>query len=164
MSKRASRQRPKKKPAKTAPKKTGRPPKKWTPAQLKKIEELAADNCTQTEIAEYLDCCQKTVSNRLKEDPNIEDDEFLLAYKKGRAQFVIELRQTQASIMRGAKAPKSQVGMCIWLGKQELEQRESPIKIEANNRNFNYDLTGLDDEQLKQLEALILMAKGVDDA
>ena len=147
---------------KKAPKKNGRPPKTWTAEQLDKIENLAAANCTQTEIADYLDCCQKSVSNRLKENPGIEDVEFLLAYKKGHMQFIVDLRQAQASIMRGAKAPKSQVGMCIWLGKQELKQGERPIQIEATNRNINYDVSGMTDTELKTLDALLIKLQGKD--
>ena len=145
---------------KTAPKKTGRPPKTWTAEQLEKIEDLAAANCTQTEIADYLECSQESVSDRLKDEPRVYDSEVVVAYKKGHMQFIVDLRQAQALIMRGAKAPKSQVGMCIWLGKQELKQGERPIQIETTNRNVNYDASEMSDKELRTLDALLLKLQG----
>ncbi len=135
--KNAKRKPAKKKPAKKTKKKTGRPPRKWTAKQLKEIEKFARDNCAQHEIAEYLECCQASVSDRLKDPPRVDDPEFVFAYKKGHAGFILDLRTKQAEIMRDGSALKNQLGMCIWLGKQELGQRETP-EPKPDERRYSY--------------------------
>ena len=107
-----------KKTAKKAKKKMGRPKKWFDPEQ---VFEFAKDGCRKNTIARYFKTSHVTLNKRLEDDPD-----FLSAYEKGRAEYEISLHQAQKSLAIDSKNPT----MLIWLGKQDLEQRDQP-KIEV---------------------------------
>ena len=88
----------------------------------KKVFELASRFWNKTEIAAFLGCSDKTISNRFSE-----------IYTKGKESGKGKLRDWQLS-----SAQNGNVTMQIWLGKQYLGQRDSELvggltEIEINN-------------------------------
>jgi len=97
--------------AKKAKRLVGRPRLEF---DLKQIEQLAAIQCTDGEIAAVLACSRQTILNRKDDDPD-----FLAAIKRGRESGKASLRRLQ---WRAANAGNTT--MLVWLGKQYLEQRD----------------------------------------
>lgn len=78
------------------------------------VEELAAIQCTQSEMAAVLKCSVDTLSRRMKDDP-----EFAETIKRGKENGKASLRRLQwRSANNGDRT------MLIWLGKQYLGQRD----------------------------------------
>lgn len=73
------------------------------------VEKLANIQCTQEEIANFLDISVRTLQR---------DDEFCRLYKKGMDSGKMSLRRTQFKL-----AEKS-ASMAIFLGKQYLGQKD----------------------------------------
>ena len=101
------------------------------------VEKLASIQCTQEEIANFLDLSVRTLQR---------DDEFCRLYKKGQDNGRMSLRRMQF------KLAEKNTSMAIFLGKQYLGQRDvietdntheiakveellSKIEKEANNDN-----------------------------
>lgn len=80
------------------------------------VEKLASIQCTQEEIANFLELSVRTLQR---------DEEFCRLYKKGMDNGKMSLRRTQFKI-----AEKGNASMAIFLGKQYLGQRDV---IETNN-------------------------------
>ena len=76
-----------------------------------KIEQLASFGCTNTEIASFFGCDVSLISKSYSQ--------FLT---KGRDKGKIRLRQ-----MQWKNAEDGNVTMQIWLGKQMLNQSETPL-------------------------------------
>ena len=74
------------------------------------VEKLANIQCTQEEIASFLDLSVRTLQR---------DEEFCRIYKKGQDNGKMSLRRMQYKL-----ADKNPT-MAIWLGKQYLGQRDS---------------------------------------
>lgn len=81
------------------------------------VEKLANIQCTQEEIANFLNISVRTLQR---------DEEFCRIYKKGQDNGKMSLRRMQF------KLAEKNTAMAIWLGKQYLGQTE---KIEQTN-NF----------------------------
>ena len=79
------------------------------------IEKLASIQCTEEEIANFLNISVRTLQR---------DDEFCRVYKKGMDNGRMSLRRTQY------KLAEKNTAMAIWLGKQYLGQRDI---IDNNN-------------------------------
>ena len=80
------------------------------------VEKLASIQCTQEEIANFLNISVRTLQR---------DEEFCRLYKKGMDSGKMSLRRTQFKI-----AEKGNASMAIFLGKQYLGQRDV---IETDN-------------------------------
>lgn len=80
------------------------------------VEKLASIQCTQEEIAHFLNISVRTLQR---------DEEFCRLYKKGIDNGKMSLRRTQFKI-----AEKGNASMAIFLGKQYLGQRDI---IETDN-------------------------------
>ena len=74
------------------------------------IEKLASIQCTQEEIANFLDISVRTLQR---------DDEFCRIYKRGMDNGKMSLRRIQY------KLAEKNTAMAIWLGKQYLGQRDN---------------------------------------
>lgn len=86
-----------------------------------KIEGLLGIGCTDEELAVYLGVSVDTLTRR-----------FADAIKKGRVKFKHSLRFLQYRAARGyegedGKYIPSSVPMLIWLGKQYLDQKDTPL-------------------------------------
>lgn len=79
------------------------------------VEKLASIQCTQEEIANFLDVSVRTLQR---------DEEFCRLYKKGQDNGKMSLRRYQF------KLAEKNTSMAIFLGKQYLNQRDN---IEINN-------------------------------
>ena len=89
-------------------------PKKEIDYQV--VEKLASIQCTQDEIANFLDLSVRTLQR---------DEEFCRLYKKGMDNGKMSLRRTQFKI-----AEKGNASMAIFLCKQYLGQKDV---IETDN-------------------------------
>lgn len=83
------------------------------------VEKLANIQCTQEEIASFLELSVRTLQR---------DEEFCRIYKKGQDNGKMSLRRMQYKL-----ADKNPT-MAIWLGKQYLKQRDN-IEVEHNAQN-----------------------------
>ena len=85
------------------------------------VREAAALHCTMEEIAGLCKCSVDTLERRFAE-----------VIKEERSQGKLSLRRWQ---WREAEA--GNVGMLVWLGKQELGQREpkQPIELSTDSEN-----------------------------
>ena len=75
------------------------------------VEKLASIQCTQQEIATFLDLSVRTLQR---------DEEFCRLYKKGQENGKMSLRRIQF------KLAEKNTSMAIFLGKQYLGQRDVP--------------------------------------
>jgi len=94
----------------------GRPKKQ---IDYQAVEKLASIQCTQEEIANFLELSVRTLQR---------DDEFCRIYKKGQDNGKMSLRRIQYKLAE--KNPT----MAIWLGKQYLRQRDN-IEVEHDMQN-----------------------------
>ena len=128
----------KKKPVKkkAVKNKGGRPEK---PLDYKLIDNLCAIQCTGEEVASALNVSYETLNRRIKKKVKIGFKEYFeQKARKGR----ISLRRKQYQMaLSGDRV------MLIWLGKQYLKQAE---KQETINKNFDYDLSQLPEEELNK--------------
>lgn len=79
------------------------------------VEKLANIQCTQEEIASFLELSVRTLQR---------DEEFCRIYKKGQDNGKMSLRRMQFKL-----ADKNPT-MAIWLGKQYLKQKDN-IEVES---------------------------------
>jgi len=114
----------------------------------KQVEQLAAMQCTDEEIAAVLGVERSSISKRKKADK-----EFFTAYKKGKERGKASLRRMQFKAAEGGNAT-----MLIWLGKQYLDQSDKtqqeisgpagkPVQMQV-------DLSSLSVEELRTLDAI----------
>ena len=92
------------------------------------VEKLANIQCTQEEIANFLDVSVRTLQR---------DDEFCRIYKKGQDNGRMSLRRYQY------KLAEKNTAMAIWLGKQYLGQKD---KLEYNDdsiKEINDNITNI---------------------
>ena len=98
------------------------------------VEKLANIQCTQEEIASFLNLSVRTLQR---------DEEFCRIYKKGQENGRMSLRRMQF------KLAEKNTSMAIFLGKQYLGQRDI---VENDNKDINkLDelLKGIEDEANK---------------
>ena len=86
------------------------------PIDKELVGRLAAYGWTIEEIGELVGCSRPTLYRR-----------FVSSLKSGRAKLKQSLRKQQV-----LKAEEGNVTMLIWLGKQYLDQRDSPLEIQGN--------------------------------
>jgi hypothetical protein len=141
--------------AKKAKSEAGRPRIELT---IENMRPLAALHCTQSELAAYFGVSRSYVEKRLAED-----EEFRMAWEQGQATGKLSLRRKQAQL-----AEEGNVGMCIWLGKQVLGQRDKfdtevsgkdGTAIEVNVTEHNDELTRRIDSLVTRLGASIVSAE-----
>ena len=92
------------------------------------VEKLANIQCTQEEIANFLDISVRTLQR---------DEEFCRIYKKGQDNGRMSLRRYQY------KLAEKNTAMAIWLGKQYLGQKD---KLEYNDdsiKEINDNITNI---------------------
>ena len=82
------------------------------------VEKLASIQCTQEEIANFLDISVRTLQR---------DEEFCRLYKKGQDNGKMSLRRIQFKLAE--KNPT----MALWLGKQYLGQKDVVENTITNN-------------------------------
>lgn len=99
-----------KKAVDTPKNKGGRPPKQ---IDLNQVKQLAALQCTDSEICSVLGVSQDTFARR-KADP-----EFAQAIVDGKEMGKVSLRRMQWNMAKGNAT------LLIWLGKNYLNQRDS---------------------------------------
>lgn len=87
------------------------------------VFKLAKLHCTNTEIAAYFDCDEKTIRRRFAE-----------TLAKGRERGKITLRRAQ---LRKA-IRDGNTTMLIWLGKQMLGQSDKIMNVEEPETNEEY--------------------------
>lgn len=80
------------------------------------VEKLASIQCTQEEIANFLEISVRTLQR---------DDEFCRIFKKGQDNGKMSLKRYQF------KLAEKNTAMAIWLGKQYLGQKDN-IDVNAN--------------------------------
>ena len=81
------------------------------------VEKLASIQCTQEEIANFLNISVRTLQR---------DEEFCRIYKKGMDNGKMSLRRIQY------KLAEKNTAMAIWLGKQYLGQKDV---VESSNES-----------------------------
>ena len=106
----------------------GRPKKQ---IDYKTVEKLANIQCTQEEIANFLELSVRTLQR---------DEEFCRIYKKAQDSGKMSIRRMQF------KLAENNATMAIWLGKQYLKQRD----IIEENHNIN---NGVLDELIGAINA-----------
>lgn len=125
-----------------AGKKMGRPLKE---INKKQFENLCALFCTRKEIADFFECDEDTVNNwckRTYQDENGEPMTFSAVYEKKKSKGKISLRRSQHRLAEKYPA------MAIWLGKQELGQRDNiEVTGEAPTININVAAATEDDAE-----------------
>ena len=106
----------------------GRPKKEINENDFAKLCRL---QCTLPEIADFFDCSEDTIQNWCK--ANYVDDDgnpmtFSAIYKKLSSGGKRSLRRYQFDLA------KTNATMAIWLGKQWLNQRDTPQEDETSNK------------------------------
>lgn len=86
------------------------------------FEKLCGLQCTQQEIAGFFDCSEDTIERWCKRTYNIG---FAETYKTHSAPGKISLRRYQF------KLAETNAAMAIWLGKQYLNQKDTPTEGET---------------------------------
>ena len=119
--------KPAKKTARRKPKKNGRPRKVF---DYEAVKGFGALGCTMEEMASFFKCAKSTVVKAMEEDPK-----FSTAYKDGYSNLKQSLRRQQIAVAMGevisseTKRGTSYVNpntMLVWLGKNMLDQRDTP--------------------------------------
>lgn len=119
---------------------TGRPPIK---IDKKQFESLCGLFCTKEDIADFFDCSEDTIENWCKKtykDENGKPMTFSAVYKSKKAKGKVSLRRYQFALA------KKNATMAIFLGKQELGQRDViEQQIESPNVIINVSPATQDD-------------------
>ncbi len=86
---------------------------------LVELQKLCSLQCTNEEIAAWLNCSVRTVENYSKKP------EYAEVMARGRAKGRISVRRAQMKLLEAGNAT-----MGVWLGKQLLGQRDvTPIEL-----------------------------------
>ena len=101
----------------------GRPRK---PISKKTFEELCRIQCTEEEICDVLDVSRQSLNRWARETYGAN---FGQVYKKYREGGKASLRRSQWALA------KTNATMAIWLGKQMLNQSDSPVEVNARVSN-----------------------------
>lgn len=93
-----------------------------------KVDDMLAIGCIGTEIADALGVCSDTLYRRTEKEKGMT---FSLYSNKKRADtFLRDLREAQHGLIKD-KNP----AMCIWLGKQNLSQKEPEPTLSEQNKS-----------------------------
>lgn len=96
--------------------------RKPVPIDLDELEKLAALHCTQEEVGSWFGVSKKTICLKLKQRVYAE------VWERGWADGNISLRRLQFQA-----ASKGNPALLIWLGKQWLGQKDSPMTEERTD-------------------------------
>lgn len=112
---------------------------------VSEVERLAAEFCTQGEIAANLHISERTIRGRA---------DLKAAYERGQEEARVSLRRAQWQLAKAGNP-----SMLIWLGKQYLNQIEPAarerLKIEQAKANINpHEIEELT-EELERCRAII---------
>ena len=110
---------------------------------LRQLSELAGIGCTYEEIAGVLGCSTEYIEDQLNQNPA-----FAMAFHEGKASMKTSLRRTQIQLAQSGNA-----AMCIWLGKQHLNQSdkqhiETKTEINVLVKNAMDELNNIPKHQL----------------
>lgn len=99
------------------------------------LEKLCTLQCTNTEIAAFFGCTERTIEKRSKESA------FQEAVARGRARGQLSIRRSQFRLLESGNAT-----MGVWLGKQYLGQRDiTPIELSGpNGGEVKFSLEAID--------------------
>jgi CRISPR-associated protein Cas5 subtype I-A len=126
--------------------KVGRPKFEITDAIMKKAEDYAAKGLTIDQIAAVLGISDATIYERQQEYPDFYD-----ALKRGRATGIANVTN---ALYEKATVDKDNTAMIFYLKNRAgwVDKQETTTTVE--NRHV-IDLTGIDNESLKQLESVL---------
>jgi CRISPR-associated protein Cas5 subtype I-A len=126
--------------------KVGRPKFEITDAIMKKAEDYAAKGLTIDQIAAVLGISDATIYERQQEFPDFYD-----ALKRGRATGIANVTN---ALYEKATVDKDNTAMIFYLKNRAgwVDKQETTTTVE--NRHV-IDLTGIDNESLKQLESVL---------
>jgi hypothetical protein len=116
---------------------------------LKVVEALAACLCTFEEMAAYLNLGEATVYRLMKKPQG----DFAAAVKKGKHYGAASLRRKQYQL-----ALEGNVTMLIWLGKNSLGQKDSPL-VEVHNEATAQANFVMNDTVKKKLAEMAFMIR-----
>ena len=108
-----------------AKKPVGRPRIELDPKQAKIFGYFRA---TYDTMAEQIGCHVDTIRAAMQK----EDSEFSKAYKKGFSGMKMKLSEAQVKTAIEDRNPT----LLVWLGKQHLNQKDSPMPDEDVNKNY----------------------------
>ena len=108
-----------------AKKPTGRPRIELDPKQAKIFGYFRA---TYDTMAEQIGCHVDTIRQAMQDDKS----EFSKAYKKGFSGMKMKLSEAQVKTAIEDRNPT----LLVWLGKQYLNQKDSPMPDEDVNKNY----------------------------
>ena len=108
-----------------AKKPTGRPRIELDPNQAKIFGYFRA---TYDTMAEQIGCHVDTIRQAMQDDKS----EFSKAYKKGFSGMKMKLSEAQVKTAIEDRNPT----LLVWLGKQYLNQKDSPMPDEDVNKNY----------------------------
>ena len=108
-----------------AKKPTGRPRIELDPKQAKIFGYFRA---TYDTMAEQIGCHVDTIRAAMQD----EDSEFSKEYKKGFSGMKMKLSEAQVKTAIEDRNPT----LLVWLGKQYLNQKDSPMPDEDVNKNY----------------------------
>ena len=108
-----------------AKKPTGRPRIELDPKQAKIFGYFRA---TYDTMAEQIGCHVDTIRAAMQD----EDSEFSKEYKKGFSGMKMKLSEAQVKTAIEDRNPT----LLVWLGKQHLNQKDSPMPDEDVNKNY----------------------------
>ena len=111
---------------------TGRPHKQIDKSQF---ESLCGIQCTMEEVCQFFDCDEKTLNKWCKDTYK---NTFSQVFKEKKGVGKVSLRRSQFQ-----HALKGNASMLIWLGKQYLGQRETPVDEAAANEDNNKHIVTL---------------------
>ena len=114
--------------------KAGRPHKQLDKSQF---ESLCGIQCTMEEVCQFFDCDEKTLNKWCRETYG---KNFSQVFKEKKGVGKVSLRRSQYQL-----ALKGNASMLIWLGKQYLGQRETPVDETAANDEYNKHIATLAD-------------------
>lgn len=112
---------------------------------LDQVVKLAEMQCTNKEIAAFLDISPSTLANRIKAHPDLGE-----AIERGRELGKVSLRRLQMKHAKREGGPA--VNMTIHLSKHTLGQSDRPI--EHNSTEINVSITNVGESIASKLDEL----------
>ena len=108
------------------------------------FDKLCQIQCTLREIADFFDCSEDTIENRVKEEKG---EKFSDYFKKKSGGGIRSLRRKMFEL-----AMAGNTGMCIWLSKQymgmsDMKRVDSTINTKVENLSNDQIL-----EKIRQIE------------
>lgn len=114
-------------------KKEGEPGRSEKPVNWDLVDNLLMSGCTSIEIASHFDMHFSTLTRKIKEKFGMDFTEYSFEKRK---QGDSLLKHTQYMKALG-KTDKGDNTLLIWLGKNRLEQRETPLETNFSEESLN---------------------------